>query len=304
MSEDGIAPGWYPDPIDKSVQRYWDGEQWIGRPIPVDATPPETPPEPEPEPARALAEPDMIPAQESPGTVGPGEPGAGQPPDSRSPQHPGEPAPGQRPSQLAPPVAVENVHMGTRTLVHGKPLAPLSARFMARFVDILAVLGLNILVNGWFVYQWWLEMAPVYAETQRWLAGQIPEQPAPTDRAASLQWAIMLIGLGLWFAYEVPGVASQGQTFGKRLFEVKVIRYDGNNPGFRAAFGRWLFLSSPMLLLICLAPLLVVNLLWCTWDRPLRQCLHDKFGRTVVIQADRAAAAADDETRDQADTRT
>lgn len=298
MSEDGIAPGWYPDPIDKSVQRYWDGEQWIGSPIPVDATPPDTPPEPEPE--SPPAEPARSPAQESPAAAGPG---LGEPGPSRTPR-PGEPVPGQRPSQLTPPVAVENVHMGTRTLVHGKPLAPLSARFMARFVDILAVVGLNILVNGWFVYQWWLEMAPVYADTQRWLAGQLSEQPAPTDRAASLQWAIMLIGLGLWFAYEVPAVASQGQTFGKRLFEVKVIRYDGNDPGFRAAFARWLFLSSPMLLLICLAPLLVANLLWCTWDRPLRQCLHDKFGRTVVIQADRTNAAADDETRDQADTRT
>jgi Predicted membrane protein/domain len=269
---DGIEPGWYPDPVDKSVQRYWDGEQWVGRPIPADATPPVTPPPPEP-PAPSSA-----------------------PPAGPSPV----PAKAQPPSEFSPPVAVQDMRLGTQTLVYGKPLAPLSARFMARFVDTLALVGLNAFVNGWFIYQWWREMAPVYAETQRYLLGQVAEQPMPTERASSLQWAIMLIGLGLWFAYEVPAVASTGQTLGKRLFQVKVIRYDGADPGFRAAFGRWLFLSSPMLLLICLAPLLVANLLWCTWDRPLRQCLHDKFGRTVVVQADRAAAPT--ETRDQADT--
>ncbi|TDC50129.1 DUF2510 domain-containing protein, partial [Micromonospora sp. KC207] len=36
-----IAPGWYVDPADPDTRRYWDGEGWIGAPIPVDQTPPE-----------------------------------------------------------------------------------------------------------------------------------------------------------------------------------------------------------------------------------------------------------------------
>ena len=25
-----IPPGWYPDPVDRTIQRYWDGEGWVG----------------------------------------------------------------------------------------------------------------------------------------------------------------------------------------------------------------------------------------------------------------------------------
>ncbi len=42
MSE--IAPGWYKDPADPETQRYWDGEGWLGDPLPADATPPAGPP--------------------------------------------------------------------------------------------------------------------------------------------------------------------------------------------------------------------------------------------------------------------
>jgi hypothetical protein len=27
------------------------------------------------------------------------------------------------------------------------------------------------------------------------------------------------------------------------------------------------------------------NVLYCTWDQPYRQCLHDKAARTVVVSA-------------------
>ncbi|MFK4273751.1 RDD family protein, partial [Streptomyces milbemycinicus] len=29
----------------------------------------------------------------------------------------------------------------------------------------------------------------------------------------------------------------------------------------------------------------LINVLWCTWDRPYRQCLHDKAAKTVVVSA-------------------
>ena len=34
------CPGWYKDPVDQAVQRYWDGEGWIGDAIPADEVPP------------------------------------------------------------------------------------------------------------------------------------------------------------------------------------------------------------------------------------------------------------------------
>lgn len=251
MSET-IAPGWYPDPVEPEVQRYWDGEQWLGSPIPVDATPPATPPPPPP--------------PEVPAT----------PPAPSGHQ--------MAPVGMAPGLAVPLVQVDNRVLVQGRELAPLSARFMARLVDILVVTGLNLAVNGWFLYQWFQEMLPVWTETQRWMARQIPEQPQPTERATDLLYAIVLIATALWFAYEVPATAWRGQTLGKRLFEIKVVRYDGNPLGFGLSFARWFIMALPNLALGCLFPLQVVDALWCTWDRPLRQCLHDKRARGVVVQ--------------------
>ncbi|MGH3713634.1 MAG: RDD family protein [Micromonosporaceae bacterium] len=240
------APGWYPDPADTDVQRYWDGEQWIGEPLPVDATPPATPPRPSP--VATATEPTPV-TVEAPPAVEPG----------RGPGHP--------------------------TRVYGQPLAPASARFMARFVDILAVIGLNLVVNGWFLYQWWREVLATVPDTQRYLAGQLEQLPPPTDKAVNLQYAIILIGLALWFAYEVPALASSGQTLGKRLFEIKVIRYDGERLGFWRSILRWLPMAiSHPVVMPCFAPFLVADALWCTWDKPLQQCLHDKIGRTLVVQ--------------------
>jgi hypothetical protein len=34
----------------------------------------------------------------------------------------------------------------------------------------------------------------------------------------------------------------------------------------------------------CFVPLQVVDALWCTWDRPLRHCLHDRLFGTTVVQ--------------------
>src|SRR5690348_1340016 len=57
-----ITPGWYKDPADPDVQRYWDGEGWLGDPIPAGAPTPAGPPvgakpEWEPRPKAASAEP-------------------------------------------------------------------------------------------------------------------------------------------------------------------------------------------------------------------------------------------------------
>ncbi|MGH3663565.1 MAG: RDD family protein [Micromonosporaceae bacterium] len=307
-----IVPGWYPDPVEETVQRYWDGEQWVGEAIPVDATPPATPPAATPTafgPGAAPADSSQTGIDSSPQPSGTQQGDVGQAGGRQGSPHQGgglgsgdqgqvrggqagapsgwQPAPPshQRWHVRAPGGLPPGGRPDSQTTVHGKPLGALSARFMARLVDILAVLGLNILVNSWFVYQWWQEFAPTYRQVQRWASGQVDEMPMASAEAENLQWAIMLVGLGLWFAYEVPAVAWRGQTLGKRLFHIGVVRYDGEMPGFRASFFRWFFLSSPVLLFPCLIPLQLADYLWCVWDRPLRLCLHDKFGRTVVVQA-------------------
>ena len=52
-------------------------------------------------------------------------------------------------------------------------------------VDIVAVLILNVLVNGWLAYQWWLEVEPIFRATMADL---------PADHLASVFVDLAAIG--------------------------------------------------------------------------------------------------------------
>lgn len=286
--DDAIAAGWYRDPAAPETQRYWDGEEWLGEPIAADATPPATPPTkppaepPAPAPARADAPATPQPTPQ-PSTAPPGDQPWPMPPST----------PPSTPTNVgAPPAKLAGFPFGTPgyTVVlefmatHRK--APLVRRFAARMIDIFAVLALNAVVNGWFVYQFLQEILPLYQHAfAEALAGRRGEDlQTGTERSASLTWAILLIGVALWFAYEVPATAHDGQTFGKRLLGIRVTRLDGaERLGFATAFRRWSVMSIPAFLFPCGLLLQALDSLWCTWDRPLEQCYHDKVARTAVV---------------------
>ncbi|WP_428963294.1 RDD family protein [Micromonospora fluostatini] len=90
-----VSPGWYVDPADPDTRRYWDGEGWLGAPIPVDAPVPDGPPPPEPTtPPAGPATPAT--GDAAAGAITPGNPPAGAPtgvePTGAAPGWP--PAPG------------------------------------------------------------------------------------------------------------------------------------------------------------------------------------------------------------------
>ncbi|MDT0377877.1 RDD family protein [Streptomyces sp. DSM 42041] len=86
--------------------------------------------------------------------------------------------------------------------------------------------------------------------------------------------AFLLFGL----LYEALPTAKWGRTAGKKLFGLQVLDVEGQDtPGTGAALRRWLTYS-----LLSLVVLGVVNVLWCLFDRPWRQCWHDKAARTFV----------------------
>ncbi|MTE19230.1 DUF2510 domain-containing protein [Streptomyces sp. TRM43335] len=88
--------------------------------------------------------------------------------------------------------------------------------------------------------------------------------------------AFLLFGL----LYEVLPTARWGRTLGKRLFGVTVLDIEGQDtPSFGAALRRWLVYGVLSLLAVG-----VVNVLWCLFDRPWRQCWHDKVARTFVAR--------------------
>ncbi|MGC4786967.1 RDD family protein [Micromonospora sp. DT178] len=293
-----VGPGWYVDPADPETRRYWDGEGWIGAPIPVDATPPEGPPPAEPPPAPAPTSPAApVPAPGAPagGPPQPGQPQPGQPYPWQPPQGHGQPQgppPGGAPPPGWPPGGWPGRPPEPRP--HGLPLAGFGARLVARLIDFTIVFALNAVVNGWFVWRLVEEVTPYWREVfRRAMAGDSSTDnlPQPSEQAGGLQVVILLIATALWLAYEVPTTASGGQTFGKRLVGVKVVPMSANEPlGFGRALRRWNTLGLPTLLWYCcgLGLLLqLVDALSPLFDHPLRQALHDKRAQTVVVQLPR-----------------
>jgi uncharacterized RDD family membrane protein YckC len=308
-----VAPGWYKDPVEPTTQRYWDGEGWVGAPLPADATPPDGPPpaEPPPPPPAGPATPagPAAPHPAGPPAVGqpsapppaPGQPYPGQPyPGQPYPLQPyaGQPSPGQ-PYPGQPYAGPGLPHPGATVRPAGpagQTLAGPGLRLAARLIDILVVLALNVVANGYFVYQLFREIMPTTeALNSRLSAGEsigdvLASMPTPTGRAQVLQWVILVVAALVWAAYEVPAVARTGQTFGKRVLGIKVVRVDGQEPvGTGRSLRRWNVLGVPLLFpFCCVGPLIqLVDCAWLLFDRPLQQALHDKSAQTVVVQVPR-----------------
>jgi|SRR5579884_3538056 len=80
--------------------------------------------------------------------------------------------------------------------------------------------------------------------------------------------------------YEPILTWKDGATLGKRALGLRVAVLDtGQSPSAGRAFGRWVSAIA-----MGFVPFLgLINVLWCLWDSPYRQCLHDKAAGTVVV---------------------
>jgi uncharacterized RDD family membrane protein YckC len=73
-----------------------------------------------------------------------------------------------------------------------------------------------------------------------------------------------------------------GSTLGKRVCGVRIVRLEtAQRVGFVRALGRELF----WLFAFIVPVLSLLNPLWCCWDKPYRQCLHDKTADTMAVKA-------------------
>jgi uncharacterized RDD family membrane protein YckC len=78
--------------------------------------------------------------------------------------------------------------------------------------------------------------------------------------------------------YDALPTAKWGRTLGKKLCGIEVRDIEGHEPpSFGLALRRWLVYSVPGVLGVG-----VIGVLWCLFDKPWRQCWHDKAAHTFV----------------------
>jgi len=111
------------------------------------------------------------------------------------------------------------------------------------------------------------------------LIGAAISPPRP-DSISPVAIALMCVGWLAWIVVTIVLVARNGQTIGKKLLDIKVVRSDGS----KASLGRifWLRNFVPGLLIITLIFPLIDNLFIFN---ETKQCLHDKIADTIVVTA-------------------
>ena len=111
--------------------------------------------------------------------------------------------------------------------------------------------------------------------------GQIDLSTSSVDfTPASLAGLLCLIGFIAWLWITALLVARNGQTLGKRVLEIKVVRSDGSP----ASLSRIFVLRNLLNWLLGIIPLYVlVDHLFIFGVR--QQCIHDLLADTIVVKA-------------------
>ncbi|MBB4892172.1 putative RDD family membrane protein YckC [Streptomyces olivoverticillatus] len=102
------------------------------------------------------------------------------------------------------------------------------------------------------------------------------------DQAKSTSLSIIIAVV--YFVYEGLMLTSRGQTVGKMAMHIRVAMLEnGAIPAGRPGWTRAAVYNLPEIVPCCGFIFWLVNVLWCTWDDPYHQCLHDKAAKTVVV---------------------
>ncbi|MEV4440046.1 RDD family protein [Streptomyces sp. NPDC049577] len=102
------------------------------------------------------------------------------------------------------------------------------------------------------------------------------------DNAKSTSLSIIIAVV--YFVYEGLMLTHRGQTVGKMAMKIRVAMLeDGAVPEGAPGWTRAAVYNLPEIVPCCGFLFWLVNVLWCTWDKPYHQCLHDKAAKTVVV---------------------
>lgn len=139
------------------------------------------------------------------------------------------------------------------------PVAPFGRRFAALLLDFAALtafIALTYLLDD------------LLGLRENW----------PTAASAALSWAELLLFVAL---YSPLTTSRWGGTPGKLVCRLRVVAV---RDGSRLGYGRALLRHLSHVVMWGLPPGGLADLLVCLFDRPLRQSLHDKIARSVVVR--------------------
>ncbi|RXS88806.1 RDD family protein [Streptomyces sp. TM32] len=107
------------------------------------------------------------------------------------------------------------------------------------------------------------------------------------------QWTVSGVTMLAYLIYEGLMLSSRGQTLGKMAMKIRVAMLsNGSIPTPQAGWTRAAVYTLPEIVPCCGFVFWLINVLWCTWDKPYQQCLHDKAAKTVVVSTEQAPTAA------------
>lgn len=130
-----------------------------------------------------------------------------------------------------------------------------------------------------------LDSVPVFAIAMI-AAIAMPSMAKGSDSTAGLMLvgAIMVVGVLGFIAYQLVQLYRTGQTFGKKLVGIRIVRTDGSRAGLRRIFALRYLVPG----LIGAIPLLgaifsLIDPLFIFNDE--KRCLHDMIADTIVVDA-------------------
>jgi uncharacterized RDD family membrane protein YckC len=160
----------------------------------------------------------------------------------------------------------------------GRPLAGAGQRLGARVIDTFAFVAVYLVLAAIFVG---IPIALIASLTD----GGPPWLPV----IAVLLIFAVVFGTQYVYEVEVP-LRWDGQTPGKRALKIAIAPLAPGAPLTRRTLVyRYLMTLLFTLLQACYVGYL--DVLWLLWDKPYRQCLHDKPANTVVVKVDPVSLA-------------
>ena len=111
-------------------------------------------------------------------------------------------------------------------------------------------------------------------------AASAPASDAPFGGMVAVGLTLSLVGLVVWFGFTISYLRRNGQSIGKKILGIKIVRTDGSP----ASLGRIFVLRNVVVTILNFIPLFAfVDVLFIFAES--RQCLHDKLADTIVIVA-------------------